>query len=69
MLMTRSRMRDLGYPSPGGDLYYCLSLRPLDGGEWLDDRFVERVATLTDQQGRSRPRGAPTTTTWLDLLR
>jgi hypothetical protein len=69
VVMTRARMKELGYPTPGGELYYCLPLEPIVPGEWLDEHFDHRVAMARERGAGRLARGAPVPTTWLELMR
>jgi hypothetical protein len=68
-LLTQREMRELGYPNPRSEVYYCLQLERVDGEEWETSEFR---STIIETRGRLFPRaryGAPVTTTWFELLR
>jgi uncharacterized protein len=68
-LLTQREMRELGYPNPRSEVYYCLQLERVDGEGWETSEFR---STIIETRGRLFPRaryGAPVTTTWFELLR
>lgn len=67
-LTSQHRMRETGYPSPRGELYYCFSIRQFDLGEF---RFELTRAHIERVRSRAAPQadlGAPVTITWLELI-
>jgi hypothetical protein len=68
MIMTKARMAELGYPSPSKQLYYCLPLEPVPDGPWRQHGFDSQAERILKGAGKGT-RGAPMTTTWLELMR
>jgi hypothetical protein len=65
-LRTREEMLASGYPSPRGNQYYCIELDFLKADRWqtlLTSAAVEKMSLR-----RSSVRGAPVSTTWLELI-
>lgn len=69
VLMTREQLLESGYPTPGGELYYCLRVNAIETGPWQDQRFEKRLTDLVERSSAERALGAPFTATWLDLMR
>jgi PD-(D/E)XK nuclease superfamily len=68
VLMSRSRLVEMEYPDPRGDLYFCLpldSLPSLGRSYGISDDVVQWIA---EQERGSRPRFSPVAVTWLRLL-
>jgi len=66
-LHTREEMVSLGYPSPTGQAYYCLSVRQVDLGPWREIATPERILSLRTAMFPAAPKGRPVTLTWLQL--
>lgn len=68
-LMPRHRMLELGYPDPGGNLYYCLGIESLpDAGPFVD-RLQARIQKVRERVAPAARLGKPVTTSWLELWR
>jgi hypothetical protein len=68
-LLTQREMRELGYPKPGSEVYYCLKLERVDAGDWESAEFRSTVIATRERLFPSAEHGAPVTTTWFDLVR
>jgi hypothetical protein len=67
-LWTRERLLGSGYPSPGGDLYFCLPLAdriPIPEGA-LTPKAIQAILR---RKASAVPRGTPVVATWLDLVK
>ncbi|MCL5046294.1 MAG: restriction endonuclease-like protein [Actinobacteria bacterium] len=67
-LTTRAQMLSMGYPRPGGDLYYCIRLKEIPRSEWPVAISRERVESVRAQVAPAASFGAPVTVTWLDIV-
>ena len=66
---ARDEMLDAGYPEPGGDSYFCLSLKALSGtGVWCERLRRARLVERARELGGPDVFGAPVATTWMALL-
>jgi hypothetical protein len=65
-VVTTTDLLELGYPSPGGQLYFCLPVAPVDSlPTWW---AVERTARVAESTEPARPRGAPIVTSWRRIV-
>jgi uncharacterized protein len=67
-LWTRERLVSNGYPSPGGNLYFCLPLgdRVTVPESALSAKTIEAILL---RNAPAAPRGSPVVATWLDLVK
>ncbi len=66
-VIARQAMIERGYPSPGGELYFCLPVGPRQSYEPVE----ELVGGQIEQYHRSRaagPKGLPLVVTWKELV-
>jgi Domain of unknown function (DUF2357)/PD-(D/E)XK nuclease superfamily len=68
-LLTRGEMRELGYPRPRGEVYYCLQIERVDSEDWASAEFRSTVIATRERLFPSAEHGAPVTTTWFELVR
>jgi predicted component of viral defense system (DUF524 family) len=68
-LLTSEQLVRTGYPSPRGNLYYCLAIRGPLSGDWRSWLTQERIAMVRETCAPGAAFGAPVSTTWLDLFR
>lgn len=66
-ILDRDEIANLGYPSPRGKLYYCVSLSDSDIGPWGRLPTCEEVIAMRSRLAPSKPWGAPVSVTWLQL--
>ncbi len=64
---TRNRMLEAAYPTPRGDVYWCLCLGRDVTGTWSMPLTRERVTAIRNGAAPGAPFGAPVTVTWLEL--
>jgi len=63
-VQTREQLAEMGYPSPGNPVYLCAPVAEcVDAPEWLEDVRIEKL-----RRPPGRPRLAPFTVSWADLL-
>ena len=68
-LLTRERMRELGYPHPVSMFYLCLPVNPLPESAEVVSPLTFRLATrLTKEIAPNAAEGAPVATTWDRLV-
>jgi hypothetical protein len=67
--VTRTGMEDMGYPNPGGDIYYCFVLQPVDAAAWSAELTPAWIMNVKQQVDPSADDGAPVPATWLDIIR
>jgi predicted component of viral defense system (DUF524 family) len=68
-VLTQREMRELGYPKPGSEVYYCLQLEAVDAGDWESAEFRSTVVATRERLFPSAEHGAPVATTWFELVR
>jgi hypothetical protein len=68
-LLTQGEIRDLGYPNPRSEVYYCLQLERVDAGDWESAEFRSTVIATRQRQFPTAVQGAPVATTWFELVR
>lgn len=67
-IMSRQRLLAVGYPSPGGELYYCLPIDPtITDNNPLRLTYAAVVDTIATMFPDS-PYGGPVAMTWLQLV-
>jgi predicted component of viral defense system (DUF524 family) len=66
-LWTRERLLGSGYPSAGGNLYFCL---PLGGRVAIPEGALtpEAIQAIMRRKAPAVPRGTPVVATWLELV-
>jgi len=63
-VMTAENLLEIGYPSPGGSVYFCLAIAEEPVPEGLDVRVVRSIISADG----SHVEGAPYTTTYVALM-
>jgi predicted component of viral defense system (DUF524 family) len=67
LVMTKQRLKDSGYPGPGGDLYLCLPIGTEEiSFPWPRDA-TGRLVDLQGREKRTAPVGTPYVTSWLTI--
>jgi len=67
IIRTSSDMVSLGYPDPGGEVYFCIPLEAIGPSAWqhqLTHRDMERVHRTVAPDA---PVGAPVVVSWFEL--
>ena len=67
-LWTRERLLGRGYPSPGGNLYFCL---PLSERVAIPEGTLtpKAIEAIVGRKAHTAPRGTPLVATWLELVK
>lgn len=66
-VLSELRMRELEYPKPGGTLYFCLPIEPLEVA-WDASAAIEQIERVRSQLAPQATRGAPVVASWLEVL-
>lgn len=67
-MVSRRLLEDTGYPSPGGELYLCLSIEPVESAVWKSALTTQQVEAVRTRLAPSAAKGVPVVVTWLDLM-
>jgi predicted component of viral defense system (DUF524 family) len=67
--VTKTGMEDLGYPQPGGEIYHCLTLQPVDTAAWPVRLTPAWIMSVRQNVAKAGEYGAPVAATWLDVIR
>jgi hypothetical protein len=62
--LTRDDLLTLGYPSPGGGSYFCLSLDGIDSYGWRELIGPDAVIDLWQEMAPGVQKGSPIVVTW-----
>lgn len=67
-VVTRAQLVESGYPSPRGNAYYCLPVRPVEDLGWKEPDLARRIRVARERLAGAKAVGAPVTTSWLGLV-
>lgn len=68
-ILNVERMLALNYPNPGGTLYFCLPVVPVEAvPPWFEELTYARMLDAVQAAAPGNPHGAPVVTTWEKLV-